>query len=137
MRIIRYLKNCKVAVLLIVCPVSYTHLMPSPSTDSTPTTSPASSAPRASSAVANSRTPSSWSSPGWDSSVSYTHLDVYKRQPLAWIALFPPRVVRDLVAHHREHDVAQLPRHGRDGHAMGLALDVYKRQGRPWAPRSG
>ena len=42
--------------------------------------------------------------------------------PFAWIALFPPRVVRDLVAHHREHDVAQLPRHGRDGHAVGLAL---------------
>ena len=40
----------------------------------------------------------------------------------AWTALFPPRVVRDLVAHHREHDVAQLPRHGRDGHAVGLAL---------------
>ena len=40
----------------------------------------------------------------------------------AWTALFPPRVVRDLVAHHREHDVAQLPSHGRDGHAVGLAL---------------
>ena len=25
-----------------------------------------------------------------------------------------------LVAHHREHDVAQLPRHGRDGHAVGF-----------------
>ena len=36
----------------------------------------------------------------------------------------PSRVVRDLVAHHREHDVAQLPRHGRDGHAVELALSA-------------
>ena len=36
--------------------------------------------------------------------------------------LFSFRVVQNLIAHHREHDVAQFPRHGRDGHAVGLAL---------------
>ena len=42
--------------------------------------------------------------------------------------LFSFRVVRDLVAHHRENDVAQLPRHGRDGHAVGLELRDHATQ---------
>lgn len=40
----------------------------------------------------------------------------------ARIALFPLGVVRGLVPHHREHDMAQLPHDGGDAHALRLAL---------------
>ena len=54
--------------------------------------------------------------------VSYTHLDVYKRQVLT-------RVIKDMIPRYRTMKGYQVPRKaGWDTHGLPVELDVYKRQ---------